>query len=114
MQSIRTLLLKYNLLTKEVTFINSYVGILWCDADYVASKFLPNKKRTQRELALELRELIYKCNGNRKEFDYKTYEELTRIGMETLKFYGSKNNSWSDEPYDYTTDDDTAVLVRKL
>lgn len=114
MQSIKNLLLKHKLLNKEITFINSYVGILWCDANYVADKMLKPKQRTSRELAIELRNLIYKCNGNRKEFDYKTYEELTRIGMETLKFYGSNGDSWNDETYDYQKDDISSISVRKL
>ncbi len=112
--TIRNLLSKYKLLTEDIKYINSYVGVLWCDPELIAIKLLPKKKRNQKELALAIRDLMRKCDDRNPTFDYDVYEEMTRIGLETSKFYARKDNSWNDEEYDYMEDDLPSITVRRL
>ena len=114
MKNIRNLLSKYKLLDDDVNYVNQYAGMLWLDPSFVEIKLLPKKKRTERELAIDLKKLILKCDARREDFDYTIYEEVTRLGLQTAKFIARKDNSWDDETYDYVEEDLPIVTARRL
>lgn len=97
--SIRQLLIKYKLYTYEIGQINQFINILCKSPETIEIRLLPKKNRTEQELAIEIRDLILKCDARNKDYDCEICEELMRIGFDTTNFHTGESYLYSVEGY---------------
>ena len=97
--SIRQLLIKYKLYTYEIGQINQFINILCKSPEIIELRLLPKKDRTEKDLALEIRDLILKCDARNKDYDCELCEEMMRIGFDTNNFHMDESYLYSGEGY---------------
>ena len=94
---IRSLLNSQNLLTEEIKNINYHMNLLDCDIEKLKREFPILNDKSKRKLALLVVELFKKCDSASPNYDFKVDVAMTRIGLETDKFYGVHNyNKWNN------------------
>lgn len=107
---VRNFLKSRNLLTKEMVDIDYHMGLLNCKLDYFKQRVPELRGKNDDEVAKFLVEAYDKCNYSSPNYDAKFDEEMTRIGLQTDRFYGGAHNTGltigdNESPYGDMYDD---------
>lgn len=99
--TVKDLLKKHKLYTKEIREISYHLNIMWCDANDLVYSVLGLSNLEEKELVIIIYNLILKCNMESPNYDRETDEQLIRIGNSmNTPFLGKISERDIDNIYD--------------
>lgn len=94
--TVKDLLKKKDLITKEIINIDYHMEFLKCDIKELKEKMPELREKTDEDLAYYIVDMYHKANASSENYDPELDEEMTRIGLKTNDFHdGKKCNKWN-------------------